>query len=64
MNTILGLIDNVEKLIELRPVILRAYNATKSLKRSKKGEPGDDFVEKIEFRKFLVALRQGIEFKV
>jgi Ca2+-binding EF-hand superfamily protein len=50
-------------LFDAKPVIMRAFQAAKSVndKRNKKGSNGPDYIEKCEFRLFLVYLRQYFE---
>lgn len=51
----------VEQLFDAKPAIIRAFMFAKDYspasKRSKKNKHADDYIEKNEFRVFLVALR-------
>jgi len=58
-----GILDvlNMQELFHIKPVIMRAYQAAKNTgpKRSKHSE---DYIERNEFRVFLVYLRQYFEY--
>jgi hypothetical protein len=45
-----------DELFDVKPVIMRAFQAAKNSVKSK-SEKGDDYIEKAEFRLFLVYLR-------
>ena len=52
---------NLPKIFDLKPVIMRAYQAAKN-KLKAKSKVGDDYVSKAEFRYFLQYLRQYYEY--
>lgn len=52
-----------DELFDAKPAILRAFQFAKDYKKSKKpSKHGDDYIEKKEFKVFLVALRQRFEY--
>jgi Ca2+-binding EF-hand superfamily protein len=51
------------EVFELKPVLMRAYQAAKNFKPSK-NKVGEDYVEKSEFKFLLVCLRQYLEYYV
>jgi len=54
---------NLPQLFATKPVLIRAFNAAKSKVKSK-GDKGDDYIEKSEFRYLLKYLRQYYEYWV
>lgn len=62
-KALLDMGDALKPLFEEKGVILRAFNAAKA-KQDSKAEVGDDFIQKSEFRYFLLYLRQYFEYKV
>ena len=46
----------IDELFDAKPAIMRAFQHAKSV--SNKGDAKDDYIEFIEFRQFLLALRQ------
>ena len=53
----------VPEIFDLKPVIIRAFNAAKNYSKSK-SKYGDDYVEKREYRILLKYLRQYFEYYV
>ena len=52
-----------DQLFDAKPAIMRAFQHAKDYSPSKnKGGYGDDYIEKKEFRVFLIALRQRFEY--
>lgn len=51
----------LDNIFNCKPVIMRAFQAAKS-KGNKKSKYSDDYIEKCEFRIFLVYLRQYFEY--
>ena len=54
---------NCDQLFDAKPAIMRAFQYAKDYTPSKDGKGyGDDYIEKSEFRVFLIALRQRFEY--
>lgn len=51
----------LEEIYNCKPALMRAYHASKGLKKGKKGGRDDDYVSRIEFRMLLVYLKLYFE---
>ena len=53
----------IDDMFDAKPAIIRAFNAAKSKYESKR-KSGDDYIERREFKYFLIMLRQYFEYWV
>jgi len=60
MRDVLALDD----LFDAKRAIMRAFQIAKNCKKSKRGDLGDDYIELLEFKYFLISLRQYFEYYV
>jgi len=52
----------LDGVFDAKPAIMRAFQAAKNRYPSKQGKLGDDYIERKEFKFFLVSLRQYFEY--
>lgn len=54
----------IDAIFDAKPAIMRAFQNAKDKYPSKRGEVGDDYIERREFKYFLISLRQYFEYWV
>ena len=52
----------IDEIFDAKPAIMRAFQIAKNRGASKRGDLGDDYIEILEFRFFLLSLRQYFEY--
>lgn len=54
----------IDEVFDAKPAIMRAFKMAKGKYESKRGKTGDDYIERREFKFFLISLRQSFEYHV
>jgi len=54
----------IDEIFDAKPAIMRSFQIAKNSSKSKRPEIGDDFIERKEFKFFLLSLRQYFEYYV